>query len=117
MLTSAQVAALAGDYTFRTAAQVASVIKANTIISDVLDGSLRSRKRNSLAQQIINDTKVKVDSFSWALALNPTVQAELTFDENGSPIISDATLLTAAGEVWDNIAGVSTGDEVVPALP
>jgi len=114
MLTSTQVAALAGDYTFRTAAQVASVIKANTIISDVLDGSLRSRKRNSLAQQIINDTKVKVDSFSWALALNPTVQAELTFDENGSPIISDATLLTAAGEVWDNIAGVVTGDEIVP---
>ena len=114
MLTNTQVAAVAGSGGFQTSAQVASVIQANSIISDALDGSPRLRKRNSLAQQVIGDARSKVESFSWALALNSTIQAEITFDEDGNPVISDATMLTAAGEVWDNIAGVVTGDDVFP---
>lgn len=114
MLTNTQVAAVAGSGGFQTSAQVASVIQANSIISDALDGSPRLRKRNALAQQVIGDARSKVESFSWALALNSTIQAEITFDEDGNPVISDATMLTAAGEVWDNIAGVVTGDDVIP---
>ena len=114
MLTNTQVAAVAGNGGFQTSAQVASVIQANSIISDALDGSPRLRKRNALAQQVIGDARSKVESFSWALALNSTIQAEITFDEDGNPVISDATMLTAAGEVWDNIAGVVTGDDVIP---
>jgi hypothetical protein len=67
-----------------------------------------------LAQQVIGDARSKVEAISWALALNSTVQAEITFDADGNPVISDATMLTAAGEVWDNIAGVVTGDDVIP---
>ena len=114
MLTNTQVAAVAGNGSFQTSAQVASVIQANNIISDALDGSPRLRKRNALAQQVIGDARSKVESFSWALALNSTIQAEITFDADGNPVISDATMLTAAGEVWDNIAGVVTGDDVIP---
>ena len=114
MLTNSQVSSVAGNGGFQTAAQVASIIQANIIISDALDGSPRLRKRNALAQQIINDIRSKVEAFSWAIALNSTVKAEATFDADGNPVISDATIFTAAGEVWDNIAGVVTGDEVIP---
>lgn len=114
MLNNKQVAALAGNGTFQTAAQVASVIKANEVISDALDGSPKARKRNTLAQTIIDNARTKVESFAWALALNAAVQSEIIFDENDEPVISDATLLTATGEVWNNIAGVVTGDEIVP---
>lgn len=114
MLTNTQVAAVAGNGGFQTSAQVAGVIQANSIVSDALDGSPRLRKRNALAQQVIGDARSKVEAFSWALALNSTVQAEITFDVDGNPVISDATMLTAAGEVWDNIAGVVTGDDVIP---
>ena len=114
MLTNAQVAALAGNGSFQTSAQVASVIKANEVVSVALDGSPKARKRNALAQTVIANAREKVESFAWSLALNATVQAEVTFDADGNPTVSDATLLTAAGEVWDNIAGVVTGDEIVP---
>ena len=114
MLTNTQIAIITGNGGFQTSAQVASVIQANSIISDALDGSPRLRKRNALAQQVIGDARSKVESFSWALALNPTVQAEITFDADGSPVVSDATMLTATAEVWDNIAGVVTGDDIIP---
>jgi hypothetical protein len=113
MLTNAEVANLASNNVFLTHAQVASVIKANEIVSIALDGSVRARKRNSLAQTIIENARIKAESFAWALALNSAIQAELTFDGN-NPVISDATLLVATGEVWDNIASVITGDEVIP---
>ena len=115
MLSNIEIGNLAGNGVFQGSVQVSSVIQANTIISETLDGSSRARKRNQLAQQIIDDARSKFESFAWALALNPTVQAELTFDSNGIPVVSDATLLTATAEVWDNIAGVITGDEVIPA--
>ena len=114
MLISTQVANLASNNVFLTQAQVASVIKANEVISVALDGSPRARKRNTLAQTVIANAREKFEAFAWALALNATVQAEITFDADNNPIISDATILTATGEVWDNIAGVVTGDEIVP---
>jgi len=114
MLTNTQIAIITGNGGFQTSAQVASVIQANSIISDALDGSPRLRKRNALAQQVIGDARSKVESFSWALALNSTIQSEITFDTDGNPVISDATMLAAAGEVWDNIAGVVTGDDIIP---
>ena len=115
MLNNIQIAELAGSERFLAAAQVASVIQANIIISEPLDGSARLYKRNSLAQEIINNARLKMESFAWSLSLNAEIQSEVTFDSNQNPIISDSTILAATAEVWDNIAGVVTGDDVIPA--
>jgi len=114
MLTSAEIASLAGNGYFQTAAQVASVIKANEVVAEALDGSAKARKRNQLAQDIINNARVRVEAFAWACAVDANVQNGLSFDADGVPVVADAVLLTAAGDAWDKISGVVSGDEVVP---
>lgn len=116
MPTNAQIAAIAGNGFFQTDVQIASIVHAGVVLSEPIDGSVRSKKRNSLAQQIINDTRAKVEAFSWAVALNSAIQQQITFDSDGSPIISipDSVVSTAVSEAWDNIAGVTSGDEIVP---
>lgn len=98
-------AALVQDTDFRNKVQVAIVAAALDVVGEARPGEASGffafyNKRHDLGVAILNDPKVYLDRFAWAVAANPAITATS----------GDGDVAYTVNSVFGDIAGVSVGE-------